>query len=111
MPIFVQYLQDKTITLNVEPIDSIYKVKQMIQDKEGVPPNLQRLIFCGKQLENGCTLLECKIQRESTIRLMLRINGSDNPNKKQRTTNQDKGVKRTKEEDLNTLGIPKGDPI
>ena len=73
MQIFIKLLNGKTLTLNVEPSDTIEKIKKKIQEKEGIPPDQQRLLYMGRELEDIYIISNYKILENSTVFLLTKF--------------------------------------
>ncbi|KAF1842273.1 uncharacterized protein K460DRAFT_345969 [Cucurbitaria berberidis CBS 394.84] len=110
--ITLKTLTGRTIPLWVQPGDTVDSGKNLVQTLEGIPPDQQRWIFSGKQMEDGRTLMDYKVGDGDTLHLVLRLRGGGFPTTKVRLDGiivfdgQVKDVETLKQRILDTLGIP-----
>ena len=75
LQVFVKTFAGKTLTVEVEPDESVESLKNKLQSKEGIPPNQQRILFGGKQLDSKKSISDYGIEDESTMNMVLRLRG------------------------------------
>ncbi|XP_016098462.1 NEDD8 isoform X2 [Sinocyclocheilus grahami] len=74
----LETLTGKEIEIDIEPTDKVERIKERVEEKEGIPPQQQRLIYSGKQMNDEKTAADYKIQGGSVLHLVLALRGGQN---------------------------------